>query len=233
MIRENKLMFIGAFILLAAPAWSQQKTGGPFELSGTMGPSTATGKIYLSYTNNKVSNTDSADVSNGAFKFNGQVEEPVLASLRFKPAARSGVRLSSLSFFLEPGSIKISSTDSLRTGKISGSKTDNDFLPIRDALTSYQNKVNDLNTAGMRFKNDKDTVNLNAVIKQIRKLQSDLKENTYRPYIKEHLSSPVSLYALSQVIGADLKLAEIEPLFNSLSTGVRNLNAHNPIPQGI
>ncbi len=226
-------MLIGILFLLAAPVWAQQKKAGRFELSGSMGPSSATGKIYLSYTDNNNKKTDSANVVNGTFKFNGEVEEPVLANLRFKPAVQSRVRLSSLSFFLEPASIEISSADTLKTVKISGSKTDNDFKSIREALASNESEMNDLNTRGMRFKNAKDTVNLNMIIDQMHKSEADLRENTYKTYVKEHTSSPVSLYVLSQIAGYDLKPAEIEPLFNSLSPGVRNLNAGRAFAQKI
>ncbi|MDB5115021.1 MAG: Thioredoxin family protein [Mucilaginibacter sp.] len=233
MTSKNNLMFIGALVVLAAPVWAQQKNSGQFELSGTMGPSSSTGKIYLSYIENSNRKIDSADVVNGAFKFSGQVEEPVLANLRFKPAVQSKVRLSNLGFYLEPGSIKVLSADSLKTAKISGSKSDNDFRIIRDALIAYQSKMNELNTEAMRFKNAKDTANLNVVISQIRKSQSDLKEITYRNYVKEHPSSPVAIYALTQVVGYDLKPDEIEPIFNSLSPQVRNLKAGKEFAQKI
>jgi peroxiredoxin len=224
MIKKSSLALMGMFALLTAPVLAQQTKSAGFNLSGSVAPD-ATGKVYLYYAVNGTNKVDSADVLNGSFKLNGQLQEPIFARLSFKPATPGKTRSGLLSFYLEPGDVKIVSSDTLKNVIVSGSKSDKDFLPIREALTAYTAKLNALNLDYRRYRAAKDTANLNAVISKIDKIEEDFKNDTYRNFVKEHPASPVSLYALNQVAGYAIKPEEVEPLFKSLTPQVRNLKA--------
>jgi peroxiredoxin len=224
MIRKNSLTIIGMLTLLATTALAQQKKTDDFKLSGSIAPH-AYGKAYLYYEKDGTIRIDSTAVVNGHFKFAGQVEGPLFARLVFSPSSKATTGLRTLSLYLEPGIVSVSSPDTLKTVIISGSKSDNDFLPIRKALVSYTAKLSLLNHEARQYQAAKDTVGIKTVRREMVKLEEDLKNDTYRKFVKQYLTSPVSLYALNQVGGNYLNPEEIEPLFNDLSPQIRNSKA--------
>lgn len=212
--------------LLTITAVAQQKKMDDFKLSGSIAPN-ANGKVYLYYEKDGELKADSGKVADGKFVLAGQLAEPVFARLSFQPADPSIKRLNILNFYLEPGNLKISSMDSLKNVIVSGSKSDQDFLPIRKALMAFNAKLSGLNQEARKYQAAKDSANVNIVISKMNKLEEDLKNDTYRKFVKQHPASPVSLYALSQVAGYYLNPEAIEPLFKSLAPKVRNLRAGN------
>lgn len=223
MVIKISLAIIGILTTFA----TQQKLGG-FTLSGSVAAH-AFGKVYLYYENE----IDSADVVNGNFKLTGQVEAPVFARLSFQPAEGLIRRLNILNFYLEPGNLRISSMDSLKNVVVSGSKSDQDFLPIRKALINYSAKLSVLNQEARQFMATNDSANLNIVVSKMNKLEDDFKNDTYRKFVEQHPASTVSLYALSQVAGYNLNPEEIEPLFNKLSPQIRLSKAGNDFAKKI
>ena len=220
MVIKTRLAIIGILTTFAIPALARQQKPERFILSGSVAPH-AFGKAYLYY-EEKI---DSTDVVNGNFKIAGQVEEPVFARLSFQPADPSIRRANILNFYLEPGNLRISSMDSLKNVIVSGSKSDQDFLPVRQALMSYTARLSVLNHEARQYIAAKDTANLHIVRSKMDQLEADLKNDTYRKFVQEHLASPVSLYALSQVAGYYLNPEEVEPLFNNLSPQIRHSKA--------
>jgi peroxiredoxin len=224
MIIKNSSTIIGLLALLTVTTLAQQKKTDDFKLSGSVAPN-AKGRVYLYYEKDGALKTDSGDVAEGRFALEGQLAEPVFARLSFQPSDLSIKRLNILNFYLEPGSLKISSRDSLKNVILSGSKSDQDFLPIREALRAFNAKLGILNQEARNYTAAKDSANLNVVISKMGKLEADLKNDTYRKFVQQYPASPVSLYALSQVAGYHLNAEEIEPLFKSLTREVRNSHA--------
>jgi peroxiredoxin len=220
MIVKNSLTIMAMLTLLTISALAQQKGADGFKLSGSVAPS-AKGKVYLYYERDGALKMDSSDVADGKFALEGQLTEPVFARLSFQPADLSIKRLNILNFYLEPGNLSISSRDSLKNVIVSGSKSDQDFLPIREALKTFNAKLAYLNQEARNYIAVKDSANVNIVVGKMNKLEADLKNDTYRKFVQHYPASPVSLYALSQVAGHYLNVEDIEPLFNSLTPAVR------------
>lgn len=214
-------MIIGMLTLVTITALAQQKKTDNFKLSGSIAPN-ANGKVYLYYEKNGALITDSGNVAEGKFALEGPLAEPVFARLSFQPSDLSTRRLNILSFYLEPGNLQLSSTDSLKNVIVYGSKSDQDFEPIREALTEFNAKLGGLNQEARNYMAAKDSANLNIVMTKMDKLEADLKNRTYRKFVQQHPASTVSLYALSQVAGYHLNTDDIEPLFKSLKPEVRN-----------
>ena len=221
---KKNLAIISILPLLTLTALAQQKKKDNFKLSGSIAPY-ASGTAYLYYEKEGTIKTDSTEVVNGRFKMTGKVEGPVFARLIFSPSSTVAVRSARLSFYLEPGTVSISSADTLKNVTVSGSKSDIDFLPIRQALMIYNSKLSLLNQEARQYQAAKDTAGITKVRRKMNKLEEDLKNDTYRKFVEQYLASPVSLYALNEVAGNYLNPEEIEPLFNKLSLQVRNSKA--------
>lgn len=224
MIRKNLLAIVSMLTTLTFTALAQQPGTGGFKLSGSIAPNSF-GKVYLYYEKDNTNKTDSAEVVDGRFSLSGALKEPVFARLSFQPSDTAIRRLNILNFYLEPGNILVSSADSLKNVVVSGSESDKDFLPIRQALAVYSAKFSALNKEVWRYRAAEDTASLKTVISKMDKLEQDLKDNTYKRFVVQHPASLVSLYALSQVAGYHLAPEAVEPLFLSLTPQVRSSKA--------
>ena len=221
---KKNLAIISITIMATITAVGQQKKKDNFNLSGSIAPNAA-GTAYLYYEKEGTLSTDSTDVVNGKFRMAGQLEGPVFARLIFTPKSTAAFGSATLSFYLEPGTVSISSTDTLKNVAISGSKSDIDFLPIRKDLLAYNAKLRVLNQEARQYLAANDTAAIKTVRRKMQALEEGLKNDTYRKFVQQQLASPVSLYALNQVAGGFLNPEEIEPLFNNLSEQVRNSKA--------
>ena len=221
---KNNLAIIGMLTLFTLTAFGQERNADNFKVSGSIAPH-ASGRAYLYYEKDGTIKLDSTDVVDGRFKIAGQVEGPVFARLVFRPSSKAIERPRILNFFLEPGMVGVSSSDTLKNVTVFGSKSDNDFVPIRKALTAYTAKLSVLNQEARQYQAANDTAGIKVVRKKMDKLEEDFKNATYRKFAEQQLESPVSLYALDQVAGDYLNIEEIEPLFNNLSPQIRNSKA--------
>ncbi|MFD2871696.1 redoxin domain-containing protein [Mucilaginibacter ximonensis] len=229
---KNSLTVIGLFTLLTLTAFAQrQKTAG-FTLAGFLAPH-ASGKVFIYYEKNAVSYVDSANVIAGKFKLSGTLAAPAFAWLSFQPADTTIRKRNIVGLFLEPGQMRLSSTDTLKDVTITGSKSDHDFVPIRKALKVYAAKSSQLNQEARAYQSANDTMGLNLVVSKMRELAKELKNGTYRKFVKEHPASPVALYALNQVAGSDLDPDDIEPLFKRLTPQVRHSRAGEDLAEKI
>jgi len=224
MIIRKCLTTIGMLAMVTIAAMAQQKKPDSFKLSGSIAPN-ASGKVYLYYERDGVPATDSAHVAEGTFTLDGQLAEPVFARLSFQPSDLSIKRLNILNFYLEPGNVRISSRDSLKNVVVSGSKSDQDFLEIREALKVFNANLSKLNQEARDYMATKDSAKVSMVVGRMNKLEEDLKNDTYRKFVEQHPASPVSLYALSQVAGYHLNPDDVQPLFENLSPEVRHTKA--------
>ena len=134
-----KKILLSALALLPLAALAQK----PFTLNGNIKGLKAGSKVYLIYQGDGKNITDSTTVVNGAFSFKGTVENPAQGSLYLnknpyvtRPA--EGEKLDGLSIYVEPGSINLTATDSLKNAAIVGSPVNDDARKLK-ALTKPVN----------------------------------------------------------------------------------------------
>ncbi|WP_198139821.1 TlpA disulfide reductase family protein [Pedobacter sp. BAL39] len=221
---KKNLVIISILTLVTITTLGQQKKKDNFKLFGSIAPG-ASGTAYLYYEYENTIRTDSTNVINGKFKIAGKVEGPVFARLIFSSSSADALRSARLSFYLEPGTLSISSPDTLKSVVVSGSKSDIDFLPIRKALMTYTGKLRKLNEEARKYQATNDTAGISTVRRKMDQLELDFKNDTYRKFVEQQPASPVSLHALNEVAGNYLDPEEIEPLFNKLSLQVRKSKA--------
>ena len=170
---------------------------------------------YVRYVIGNKGYTDSAKVQNGRFSVTGIIDQPHYAWLS------DGKK--SIRFYLEPGTISVTSPDSIENSVVvSPMNIDNQKLKMMlkstvderallekeyEAATPEQKKVKEFAEA---FEKRKDVV-------------YEKQEKIKVQFIRENLTSMVSLYILDQYTDWNAPdVSELEPMFSSLSEAIKN-----------
>jgi peroxiredoxin len=226
------------FLLMAAslPALAFAQNAQPFtikaKLTDIKGPATA----YLVYYLGANSVTDSSTVSNGEFKFDGVVMDPVSASLFIDhknlgfdkyvaqnfPNGGPSKTADGLSFFLEKGNININGKDSAATADVTGSATNDDNKNLKAQLKVILNKAQQVTLEGQKATTEqqRSAAFQNAMQAKYKVLQDEQK-TVLKNFITSHPASYISLLALSSVSGPTPDVAEVGPLFDLLSDDLK------------
>ncbi|GAA3964271.1 TlpA disulfide reductase family protein [Mucilaginibacter dorajii] len=231
--------FLLLFIAIV-PAMAFAQNLDNFTINGKLGTTSAPAKIYLSYQLGANSIIDSADLVNGAFSFTGKMLNPVNASLvvdykgvgieKFTQQYSDGRALAknadNLNFFIDKGTITITSKDSVSKAQIEGSQLNIDNAKLQGQLKGINMKgerlMAEVNAATPEQK--KSATFQNSIQAKYKALQT-LESYTLKTFITDNPKSYLSLLALSSVGGPSPDPQEIEPLFNSLSVEVRETEA--------
>ncbi len=210
-------------------AASPQKLA-PYKVQGKLG-SPATGMAYLFY-DTPSGRPDSAQIKDGKFAFRGTAPAGTMAGLfaigpKELPAFRHpkrGQRVPQpLLVYLEPGTTKVSSPDSLLNATALGTPLNADnarltaaLKPVAVQLEKFRARY-DAATPEQR----QDKAFIEALDKQYEALQETQKP-LLAAFIKASPQSIVSLTALDRYTGYAIDPATAEPLFMALAPAVRN-----------
>ncbi len=210
-----------AISILPVAAMAQK----PFSIEGSLKKSSAPEKVYLSYAQNGQSLTDSTELKNGSFSFSGHVADPVRASLYRKPVEKNGKR-DVLSFYLETGTLKLATADSLKNVSISGSKVnaDNDKLkaltkPVHDRLAAISGEFGKLSPEQKKNKALTDSI-----YKRYEAASKAL-EPIYLDFARKNPKSYISLNAIQQIATSESVQAEAEQVYAGLDGTVKESKA--------
>ncbi|MHA4895288.1 redoxin domain-containing protein [Pedobacter sp. PWIIR3] len=225
---KYKFIVIAVFLPFVVAA---QKPAPNFTMTGKIGSLNKPAKIYLDYSSNGVGATDSCELVNGTFKFSGKLDGDYASSRM--TLSRDGIRDKEIyskgtgdviypSFGRE--NISINSADSLYNAKWTGSKVYNELVAFTKAvgppvMTIHHNA----NVALQRAtpEQQKDTLFFKALDKTVRGMQASRREKILT-FAKNNPNSYFALQGLSEAFGGQAsKVAEINPLFNAMSEGLR------------
>jgi peroxiredoxin len=196
-----------------------------YTLKGKVGNVNAPAKVYLTYRNTSSTVVDSTTIQNGQFEFKGTITDPIRAILvlsytgagmRSKPAQH-------ITLYLEPGSINISSPDSLVHATITGSKINSVNEKLKDAIKTTDKKMDALVSEYYALPVDKQKDN--DVMAGFQKRQTvfiEERNQVETDFIRKNLNSFVSLDLLKTVFGPSPDYAVVAPLFNSFSPDIKN-----------
>ncbi|MBC8033419.1 MAG: AhpC/TSA family protein [Chitinophagaceae bacterium] len=218
-----KKMILASLIALPAMACAQDE----YVLNGKIGALSAPSKAYLNYRYAGKNVMDSAELKNGAFSFKGTVAGPTKATIIVD---HSGKGLQSLGrnadikfVYLEKGTIKLDTRDSVKNAVITGS-------PINAAAQKYDkflggseaamNEINKEYQAASPEKKD-DPAFVNALKARFEKLNVQ-KQALQRKYIAQNPDSYFSLTSLKEIASNELDISVVEPLYNGLSDRLKN-----------
>jgi len=213
-------IFIAALTATIMPAVLLAQSGS-YNINGKVRALPATAKAYL-FTAGKL--IDSIGITNGSFRFTGNIEQPASAYLIINKNG-TGIYSHSINYinlYLEPGTITVSSPDSLDNAQVTGGILNADNAKIKLALAPSTAKMQALNkeyqaASGEQKKSKEFNDDFEKKSDTIQKQQKAV----YLEFIKANQNSLMSLFALKNYAGPIPDVTLAEPIFNSLSASVR------------
>jgi peroxiredoxin len=232
-----KKIVLCVLALLPALVWAQ--VGTNLNIKIKVGTLDAPAKAFLFYRSADTSRRDSVIANKGEFIFNVSVAEPQGATvvIDHKGAGFDKLRPTTadmLTFYIEKGAIGITASDSIKNATVTGSPASSEFLNYKK-LTTAQDKA--MSVISLQYQcaseaQKKDTVFTNTLHdKYFREIDTIKLIN--EKYIRANPDSYVSVELLNQVIGDDLDVAKITPIYGGLSVRMRNSIAGKKIGESI
>lgn len=218
------------------PALAFAQNAQPFTIKAKLTNIKGSATAYMVYYLGANSVTDSSTVSNGEFKFDGVVMDPVNASLFVDhqnlgfskyiaqnfPDGGPSKTADGLSFFLEKGDIVVTGKDSIATADITGSMVNDDNKDLKAQLKVITDKAKQITLEGQKAtaEQQRSAAFQNAMQAKYKVLQNQQK-TVLKNFITSHPTSYISLLALSSVSGPTPDVAEIGPLYDLLSDDLK------------
>ncbi len=217
---------LGVAFLLIVPllAGAQIKT---FKLIGKLGKPSSKARVYLGY-NGLMERTDSATAINGQFVFTGQLKEPVMAYLIIKKL-KAGIAEEYghyIDLYLEPGTISVTSQDSLENAIVTGSNVNADYNELKTSLKPVDEQQRALDKILEALTPEQQ--HSKEIIRPLHRSEDSLDNEAQLiafNFIKDHPNSIASLGALARFSGDIPDYAKVQPLFNSLSQTIQSSRA--------
>lgn len=181
--------------------------------------------IFLTYYANNQMVRDSAVITKNKFSFEKEITEPVLSGLIFRFKQQPGEErpgYERLQLFLEPGKINIQIRDSVKLAKVTGSKSHTDFEKLEREKKPFDERSLNLRTKYRELMKDKNVSEASKIEGEMEKVESEMKEKIYRPFLEKYTSSPIALHILKEYAGYSIDAKKVEPLYQNLSAQLRN-----------
>jgi len=213
-------------MLAASPAvlFAQEN----YVIKGRVGAINAPAKVYLTYRADSKTVTDSSATHNGAFTFNGHVNDISQAMLivDYKGVGFQNLdrrtKQDVLTVYLANGTTNIISTDSLFDATVSGTKVNDDYVRYKAMLkpaTDAEKALNAEYYAAPKEKRDsKEFGDYYDKKDSVIELQS---KNLNKQFITENPDSYLSLQALKSMGGPYPDPNDLQPTFLKLSKNLR------------
>lgn len=194
-----------------------------FNLQGEVAKAGAKSKVYLSYRQNGVLVKDSALLKNGIFTFKGEISGPGSAKIILDhqgvglPAKNQDV----LSFYLDKGTLKLKTKDSVKNALITGSPINAAHAVYRNAIAGPEKIIADINAdwAGAT-KEQKEKEEFMKGLQDRYKPASEEKAKIQEAFIAAHPDSYFSLLALKELSG-EMEADKAESIFLRLAKALR------------
>jgi peroxiredoxin len=225
-------------LLAFLPAMAFAQTAAPFTIKAKVGKLDKPAQAFLAYQLGANTVIDSATIVNGEFTFTGTITNPVNATMfidykgegfekyvaqNFSQGTGPSKTADYLGFYVEKGELGITSPDSLKHGKITGSKTTDDEAKLMAQLKPIMDKAKALASEAKAAtpEQQQSAAFQNSMQVKYKALQQEQKASL-KGFIVSNPDSYLSLLVLTSVSGPSPDVAEVEPLFNSLSDELKN-----------
>jgi peroxiredoxin len=222
-----KKIFLCIAALLPLMATAQQQPE-PFEIKSTVGHLSNPARAYLIYQLGANRVIDSAEITAGSFDFKGNILNPTPAIIVIDPFGKGLDKLDTsadnLNFYIDKGDVVITGKDSIARAQVTGSKINDDNKKLMAQLKPIIAKAQALNAeksaATPAQLNSAEFQNaMNARQKELQVEQRAV----LKIFISTNPDSYLSLLALYSVGGPSPDPSEIDPLYNSLSDRIKNM----------
>ena len=202
-----------------------QKT---YTVSGKLTAMKAPAKAYLvTYQNGAWNETDSVEIKNGSFQFNGSVPEPqqVMLVVKRADAPKGGNSRDIQSFFLENSKISVTGKDSVQNAVITGSVSNREYQEEQAAVNPLIKNI--MRLQKVTGAKSKDGTYINSLEERkkasdsIGKLVVAIKD-LHVKFAETHVNSFIGLYTFNTyVLDSKFESAKVEPLFNRFSASLK------------
>jgi peroxiredoxin len=220
MTKMNKTttLFLAALLMTGCADKQEQS----FTLKGNIGNWNDPATLYLSYWNEGSEYLDTIRLQDGKFAFTGAISEPAPTRLILDYAGEGMGRAAQaghiLYLYLENGTVKLKSPDSLHNSQFINSPINDEYLAYLDYVGGQiQDLAARMNQKVMRATPEQlnDTAFMGQLNREYRQMLEEraLKQ---QQYVREHPDSYFSIVALSESVSSDFEVEEIEPLFLSI-----------------
>lgn len=201
-----------------------------FTLTGTVEGKTS-GYVYLSYPSGDGNYLmDSAQLQQGKFTFNGNIDGPSMSSMFLNRPAPMSFDEDAASLFLEPGTMTASmKKGNMKEAILKGSKAQDDMALLNEArkpvttqlapLSATYNKLNLAYIAARKAK--KDSATLAGMLDELEEVKEKMEpyyekmEAIDKDFITKHPASYATAYLLRFRI-SNMSLAEAETCYNNM-----------------
>ncbi|RWY55753.1 TlpA disulfide reductase family protein [Mucilaginibacter gilvus] len=226
------------YLLAFLPALAFAQNAQPFTIKAKVGKYDKPAQAFLAYRLGANTVTDSAAIVNGEFTFTGTITNPVNATLfidskgvgfnkfvsqNFNESTGPSKATDYLGLYVEKGTVNITSADSLKQAKITGSKVNDDDARLKAALKPIVEKARAISMEAQAATpvQQQSAAFQNSMTAKYKALQ-DEQRSMLKTFISSNPDSYLSLLALTSVSGPSPDVAEVEPIFNSLSEELKN-----------
>jgi peroxiredoxin len=215
-------LFIGACVLRAAKAQENTAKAQEFTLSGKVGHYSAPAKAYLLYqlAVGEIPKRDSATIKDGSFVFKGSIPYPINTWLIINPNGKGMQDGITIKLYLQPGTVTVTSPDSLTNARIEGGQLNADYDEIKQSLKPLLAERLAVRLAYPAA----DSARKKALAREDDSLEAPINA-VYLAFAKAHPDHLMSLFCIQQYGGYVPQLDVVEPLFQSLSPEVRSTPA--------
>jgi len=209
-----------ALATLPAVVFAQEE----FTVKGKIGAFNAPAKVYMQYAVNGQGKLDSADIVNGAFKFNGNIAEPAKAYIVLSPDGKPLRQIQNPDLntvYLAKGVISVEGS-SLKNAKVSGNALNVENEKYKLASKSINDAMEALNqefyAASDEQKQDPEFIGrLQAKAEPLYGQQ----EAIDKEFIKKNPSSYIALTLLASTLSGE-NVIELEPSYTALAANLKS-----------
>ncbi|WEK35675.1 MAG: AhpC/TSA family protein [Candidatus Pseudobacter hemicellulosilyticus] len=230
-------MIRNSFLMAAALLTVQQvtaQTGKPFRIAGKI-TGNYSGKLYMSYQSDEDKYaTDSAQVSNGTFKFAGQLQHPVEAMVYINQYKAYNEPGNALRLYIEPTNMALQlDPASLEKGVLTGSATEQESKKLEAAMASANEQLrplnkeyNQLNGQYIEARRNKDSATMQSISNRMEALKDkmspfqDEREQKIIAFVKANPASYVSAASMRWLVSS-LPLGESEQIYAAMPENVK------------
>ena len=221
----KKLFF---YLLLSLPLLSFAQVPAAFNLNGKFGNLNA--RIYLGYQVGSNRVLDSTQIVNGSFQFKGDLIYPSYAILIIDYKAVGAAKLDAgdsadkFAFYLDKGTINITSPDSAYKAQITGSPINDQYKQLMALSATASAKTNQFLMAEVKATkagDDNGVASQNSIQAKLKAIQQDY-HAALKAFVIANPTSYLSLMTLNTIGGPTPDPKELEPLFDGLSPDIKN-----------
>lgn len=225
--------FVPALLFLVFPITTsaQNRTiDSQFHITGVVNKPSPRSMVYLLYQTEGRRIIDSSVIIDTHFEFKGMAPEPLFATL-FLDHDGKGLKnamsklvdeLDFLKFYLHKGELIVDGKDSITSAIFTKSAINKDYARLRALESSHADHL--LNTLSAKMQRNKDAASEKRYVVYYDSLQS-VRQPLLKRFAINNPTSYIALVALQEYAGAFPDVNEIAPIFNRLSSVIKNSKA--------